>query len=130
MIENIDRLNDYFWTETELDQMALNSIEVDKYAEQKTNIVFLHLFKDLARTGLVMILAVQSVMDAQEAVDRLWAGAGITAVVGEYSEESYLNQQKVEAIYSVLHKYKYDGKQRLPGSDNVYMYEPWMEKLI
>ena len=130
MIENIDRLNDDFWTESELDQMALNSIELDKYAEQKTNIVFLHLFKDSARTGLVMILAVQSVMDAQEAVDRLWAEAGITAVVGEYSEESYLNQQKVEAIYLVLHKYKYVGKQKLPGSDNVYMYEPWMEKLI
>lgn len=130
MIENIDRLNNYFWTENELNQMALKSIEVDKYTEQKTNIVFLHLFKDLERTGLVMILAVQSVMDAQEAVDRLWAGAGITAVVGEYSEESYLNQQKVEALYLVLHKYKYAGKQKLPGSDNVYMYEPWMEKLI
>ena len=103
MIENIDNLPPEFWTENELDQMALESIEVDKYAEQKTNIVFLHLFKDLTRTGLVMILAVQSVMDAQEAVDRLWAGTGITAVVGEYSEESYLNQQKAEALYLVLH---------------------------
>ena len=130
MIENIDNLPPEFWTENELDQMALEAIEVDKYAEQKTNIVFLHLFKDLTRTGLVMILAVQSVMDAQEAVDRLWAGTGITAVVGEYNEESYLNQQRVEALYLVLHKYKYAGKQKLPGSDNVYMYEPWMEKLI
>lgn len=130
MYDSIDNLPPEFWTETELDQMALEAIEVDKYTEQKTNIVFLHLFKDLKRTGLVMILAVQSVMDAQEAVDRLWAGAGITAVVGEYSEESYLNQQKVEALYLVLHKYKYAGKQKLPGSDNVYMYEPWMEKLI
>ena len=130
MYDSIDNLPPEFWTENELDQMALESIEVDKYAEQKTNIVFLHLFKDLTRTGLVMILAVQSVMDAQEAVDRLWAGTGITAVVGEYSEESYLNQQKVEALYLVLHKYKYAGKQKLPGSDNVYKYEPWMEKLI
>ena len=30
MIENIDRLNDDFWTENELDQMALEAIEVDK----------------------------------------------------------------------------------------------------
>ena len=30
MIENIDRLNDDVWTENELDQMALEAIEVDK----------------------------------------------------------------------------------------------------
>ena len=130
MYDSIDNLPPEFWTENELDQMALEAIEVDKYAEQKTNIVFLHLFKDLTRTGLVMILAVQSVMDAQEAVDRLWAGTGITAVVGEYSEESYLNQQRVEALYLLLSKYKYEGKQKLPCSDKVYKYEPWMEKLI
>lgn len=130
MIENIDRLNDDFWSKNELDQMALEAIEVDKYAEQKTNIVFLHLFKDLTRTGLVMILAVQSVMDAQEAVDRLWAGTGITAVVGEYNDESYTNKQKVEAIYLLLNKYKYVGKLKLPGSENVFKYEQWMGKLI
>ena len=35
MIENIDNLPSEFWTENELDQMALEAIEVDKYAEQK-----------------------------------------------------------------------------------------------
>lgn len=130
MIEQYDRLPDAFWSQQELRQMAIDVLEPDRYSEESRHIVLYHLYKNGVDTGLVMILAVQSVMDAQEAVDRLWAGAGITAVVGEYSEESYLNQQKVEALYLVLHKYKYDGKQKLPGSDNVYMYEPWMEKLI
>ena len=35
MIENIDNLPPEFWTENELDQMALEAIEIDKYVEQK-----------------------------------------------------------------------------------------------
>lgn len=130
MIEQIDRLPDDFWNENELNQMAIDAIELDKYVEEKTHIVFYHLLKDGKQTGLVMILAVKSVMDGQEAIDRLWKEAGITAIVGEYNDESYINKQIVDALYLLLNKYKYEGKQKLICSDKVYKYEPWMGKLI
>lgn len=130
MIEATDRLNDSFWTENELYKMALDAIELDRYAEEQTHIVFYHLLKDGVKTGLVMILTVKSVIDGQEAIDKLWKDLGITAIVGEYNEESYINKQIVEAIYLILNKYKYNGKQKLVGSDKVYKYEPWMGKLI
>lgn len=130
MIEPNDRLNDSFWTENELNQMAIDSIELNKYVEEQTHVVFYHLFKDGKQTGLVMILAVKSVIDGQEAIDKLWKEVGITSIVGEYNDESYTNKQKVEAIYLLLNKYKYVGKLKLPGSENVFKYEQWMGKLI
>lgn len=130
MIEPTDRLNDSFWTENELHQMAVDAIELERYAEEQTHIVFYHLLKDGVKTGLVMILAVKSVIDGQEAIDKLWKELGITSIVGEYNDESYTNKQKVEAMYLLLQKYKYEGKQKLPGSENVFKYEKWMENLI
>lgn len=130
MIEPTDRLNDSFWTENELYQMAVDAIELDRYAEEQTHIVFYHLLKDGVKTGLVLILAVRSIIDGQEAIDKLWKELGITAIVGEYNDESYINKQKVEAIYLLLNKYKYVGKLKLHGSEKVFKYEQWMGKLI
>lgn len=130
MIEAEDRLCDDFWTASELDKMALDSLVLPKYYEGPTHIVYYDLYKNGAATGLVLIKAVKSVIDGQDAIDRLWGSVGITAVFNKYSEESPLNQVKCDAIYMILDKYKYNGKIELPGSDNVYMYEPWMNKLI
>lgn len=130
MIEPTDRLCDSFWTENELYQMAIDAIELEKYKEEQTHIVLYHLLKDGVQTGLVMILAVKSVIDGQEAIDKLWKELGITSIVGEYNDESYTNKQKVEAMYLLLQKYKYEGKQKLPGSENVFKYEKWMGNLI
>ena len=130
MIERTDELPEAFWTENELNQMAIDAIEIDRFVEEPTNLVFYHLFKNNANTGLVIILAVKSVLDGQEAIDRFWAPFGLTSIVGEYNDESYLNKQRAEALYLLLSKYKYEGKQKLPCSDKVYKYEPWMGKLI
>lgn len=130
MIEAEDRLQDGFWTESELDQMALDSLVLPKYSEEPTHIVFYHLLKDGVKTGLVLIACVKSVIDGQDSIDRFWCPHGITAIVGEYNEESVLNQTKCEALYMLLNKYKYKGKLELPGSDKVYKYEAWMGNLV
>ena len=130
MIERTDELPEAFWTENELNQMAIDAIEIDRFVEEPTNLVFYHLFKNNANTGLVIILAVKSVLDGQEAIDRFWSPFGLTSIVGEYNDESYLNKQRAEALYLLLSKYTYEGKQKLPCSDKVYKYEPWMGKLI
>lgn len=125
-----DRLADWAYNDEEMRDMAVDNLETAKYCEDPTNIVFYHLLKDGAQTGLVLIAAVKSVIDGQEAIDRLWAEVGITSIVGECTEESYLNQVKVEAIHMVLQKYKYVGKIKLPGADKVFMYQNWMAKII
>lgn len=130
MIEQEDRLPDAFWNEQELRQMAIAVLEPDKYSEEPTNIVLYHLQKDGADTGLVMIAAVTSVIDGQDAINTLWADVGITALVGEYSEESPLSQVKVEAMYMLLQKYKYTGRTKLPGHGKVFKYREWFVNLI
>lgn len=130
MIEQDDRLPDWAYSETELDKMALEVIEVDKYNEEPTHVVMYHLLKGGLETGLVMVLAVKSVIDGQEAIDRLWRDVGITALVSEYNDESVLNQRRAEAIHLLLQKYKYKGKINLPGSDKVFINQEWFAELI
>ena len=130
MMEQEERLPDEFWSETELTQMAITVLEPDRYSEVPTHIVLYHLYKNGSDTGLVLISAVQSVLDGQNAIDRLWAEVGITAIVGEYSEESVLNQVRVEAMYLLLQKYRYEGKLKLVGHDKVFKYQQWFPYLI
>ena len=71
MIEQEDRLPDAFWSQEELWQMAIDVLEPDRYSEEPMHIVLYHLYKNGVDTGLVLITAVQSVLDGQNAIDRL-----------------------------------------------------------
>lgn len=130
MIEQEERLPDAFWSETELRQMAVNVLEPNRHSEEPTHIVLYHLYKNGADTGLVLITAVHSIRDGQDAIDRLWAEVGINTLIGEYNEESVLNQIKVEALYLLLQKYKYEGKVKLVGHQKVFKYQEWFVHLI
>lgn len=125
-----DRLQDGFYTETELHDMAVKHLSMNRYSEEPAHIVMYHLFKDGVNTGLVMIIAVKYIIDGQQAINQLWSEAGITAVVGEYNDESPLNQVRLEAMYLLLNKHKYEGRLVLPGSDKVYRYAEWMGNLV
>lgn len=130
MMEQEDRLPDAFWSDNELRQMAIDSLESNRYGEEPTNIVLYHLYKDGKDTGLVLITAVKSVLDGQDAINRLWAEVGITAELGEFTDESPLNQIRVEAMHLLLQSHRYIGKMRLPGHDKVHVYQPWFDKLV
>lgn len=130
MIEQEDRLPDAFWSQEELRQMAVAILEPDRYSEEPRHIVLYHLYKSGVDTGLVLITAVQSVLDGQNAIDKLWTEVGITAIVGEYSEESVLSQVRLEAMYLLLQKYRYEGKLKLVGHDKVFKYQQWFPNLI
>lgn len=130
MIEQEDRLPEEFWSENELRQMAIDVLELNRYSEEPTNIVLYHLYKSGIDTGLVLLTAVKSVIDGQDAINRLWEEVGITAELGEFNEESVLNQIKVEAMHLLLQKYRYVGKNKLPGHDKVYKYCIWFDELV
>lgn len=130
MIEQEDRLPDAFWSQEELRQMAVDVLEPDRYSEESRHIVLYHLYKNGVDTGLVLIAAVESVLDGQDAINRLWVEVGITAIVGEYSEESVLSQVRLEAMYLLLQKYRYEGKLKLPGYNKVFKYQQWFPNLI
>lgn len=129
MIEAIDRLSDDFWTEEELHQMDLLVIEHDKFDGKAKHLCWYHLLKHGEYTGKAMLLAVESIVDGQEAVNRAVAEIGLTAAIGEYGEESVLNNLVIDSAYLLLHKYKYKSHSQFTGSDKVYNYEEWMAKL-
>lgn len=129
-MENTDRLSDDFWTQKELRQMSIDVLNPDRYSKELSHIVIYHLQKNGVDTGLVLITVVESILDVQDAIDSLWVEAGITALVGEYSEESVLNHIRVEAIYLLLQKYRYNGKAKLPGYNKVFKYQEWFVNLL
>ena len=130
MIEQEDRLPDGFWSQQELRQMAVDVLEPDKYKEVPAHIVLYHLYKNGVDTGLVLITVVESVLDGQDAINLLWAEVGITAVVGEYSDESVMSHIKADAMYMLLQKYKYVGKLKLVGYNKVFRYQEWFANLV
>ena len=130
MMEQEDRLPDAFWSEQELRQMAIDILEHSRFSKEPTSIVLYKLHKDGKDTGLVLIAAVESVLDGQYAINRLWAEVGITAKLGEFTDESPLNQIRVEAMHLLLQKYRYIGKNKLPGHDKVYKYCSWFDQLV
>lgn len=130
MYNEIDRLGDDFHTAEELHEMKVKLLDPPKYNKEPVNICVYHLWKDGKDTGLAMIVAVESVVDGQEAIDALWGEVGISTMIGEYSDTSVLNWGKVEALYVVLEKYWYEGSVKLPGSDKVFKWSSWMGYII
>lgn len=130
MMEKLDRLPDEFWSKDEMFQMVVDILEPNRFSQEPAHIVLYHLYKNGTDTGLVLITVVESVLDGQDAINMLWADVGITAVVGEYSDESTMSHVKVDAMYMVLQKYKYVGKLKLVGHHKVFKYQEWFNNLV
>ena len=126
----MDRLPDWGYTEQELNTMAEDIINPPRYCTDSKCICWYHLMKDGEWTGKSMVLAVESVVDGIDAVNRMVNQYGLSVVPGEYGKESVLNNWKIDAIHMVLDRYKYVGKIKFAGSDKIYSYEDWMIKLI
>ncbi len=130
MYEENDNLPDSFWTENELNTMAELVINPPRCCIKPKHICWLHICKNDEWTGKSMVLAVESIVDGLNAVNRLLLPVQLSAQLGEYGNESVLNNWKIEAIYRVLDPYKYIGTAKFAGSDKVFTYETWMIKLI
>lgn len=127
--DQIDRLPDDFWTDSELDLMSELIINPSRIDDRPKHICWYHLVKDGVYTGKAMLLAVESIVDGQEAVNRALADVDLTAVIGDYGDTSALNGVKAESLYMVLNKYAYKGTVSFNGDDKVFSYEEWMAKL-
>ena len=129
MINQIDRLPDWAFTGDELEQMAVDVINPSRYDKTSKHICWYQLYKDGVYTGKAMLLAVESVVDGWEAINKVVADVGLEAQIGWYGDESVHNQTKVEMIYQVLEKWNYVGQAKFTGSDKIFSYEEWMAKL-
>lgn len=129
MVEKVDRLPDWAFNESELASMAKLVIEPSRYDTTSKHICWYQLYKDGIYTGKAMLLAVESVVDGWEAINKVVADVGLEAQIGWYGDESVHNQTKVEMIYQVLEKWNYVGSAKFTGCDKVFSYEEWMAKL-
>jgi hypothetical protein len=110
--------------------MAKLVIRPSKYDRTAKHICWYHLYKDGTYTGKSMLLAVESIVDGLNAVNRMVEPIGLTAQIGWYGDESVHNQARVEMLYQVLEKWNYIGTAEFVGDDVVFGYEEWMAKLV
>ena len=130
MYDKIDELSSYFWTDNELSQMHKAVINPTRYDKTPKHICWYHLLKEGEYTGKAMLLAVESIVDGQDAVNKSVESTGLTCAIGEFGDASILAASKVQGIYLVLEKYQYIGKVKFVGDDKVFSYEEWMAKLV
>ena len=130
MIDRVDRLCDDFWTDTELEGMAELVINPSRHDPTPKHLCWYHLLRHGEYTGKAMLLAVESIVDGQEAVNAALAEHELSCAIGEYGDESVLNGLRAEAAYLVLGRYEYIGKIKFSGANKVFTYENWMAKLV
>ena len=128
--EQVDRLSDEFWTQNELTQMHKAVINPTRYDKIPKHICWYHLLKEGEYTGKAILLAVESIVDGQDAVNNTLADVGLTCAIGEFGDESVFAASKVQMLYLLFEKYQYVGKISFTGDDKVFSYEEWMAKLV
>lgn len=128
--EQVDRLSDSFWTENELAQMHKAVINPSRYDKTPKHICWYHLLKEGEYTGKAMLLAVESIVDGQDAVNKSVESTGLTCAIGEFGDESVFAASKAQMLYLLFEKYQYVGKISFIGDDKVFSYEEWMAKLV
>lgn len=128
--DKIDNLPDSWWTQNELNHMAIAIINPSRYDTIPKHLCWYYLMKDGEYTGKAMLLAVESIVDGQDAANYVLESTGLTAIIGEYGDESALATVKVQGLYMALEKYQYVGKLDFVGMDKVFSYENWMAKLV
>ena len=129
--DKVDNLPDSWWTENELAEMADLVINPSRTDCTKKHLCWYHLLNsDGEYTGKAMLLAVESIVDGQDAVNNALADVGLTCAIGEFGDESVFAANKVQMLYLLFEKYQYVGKISFTGDDRVFSYEEWMAKLV
>ena len=130
MYEQVDRLPDWAFVDEELELIAEDVINPDRYSKKSKHIVWYPIYKDNVYTGKAVLLAVESVVDGLEALNKVMEPVGLEVQIGWYGDESVHNNIKIEMLYQVLEKWNYVGDIKFTGSDKVFTYEEWMAKLV
>ena len=130
MIEEIDKLPEWAFTPAELDAEATDILECSNL-DMSGHLVMYPMYKDGKNTGIVMLLAVESISDGMHAVNRLWGPYDMYAEIGEFVEkEDPAVMYRLKALEMVLNRFRYKGKIRCAGSNRLYRYENWFDKLL
>jgi len=120
---------DWFYLDSELEAIYKGIIDGSDYVKPK-HLVLYSLWLEGVGTGVVVMLAVESVADGLTAMNWFLGAHNMHAEVLVHSGESISNCYRIDAMKVVLSKFKYTGKLGFPGSDKLYLYGKWMAQLI
>lgn len=130
MVEEMDRLPDWAFTETELDDMAKDVLEPANTVGLK-HLALYELYKDEKATGILMILATESISDGLHAINRVWGEIGLYAEIWEFNETpSERSAIKLTQLLLGLENIQYVPKVRLAGWKNMIYKKEWVKELI
>ena len=129
------RLNDWFYTESELEKMDAELLDdsesrYDK-VPTKESIVIFNIVSKNGLTGKVLITKTEDVVFTMKALNRVWVNTGLVFTIAKIGEPTYGAYRLLDAIKVVLLPYKYETKfPECKGADNVYIFNDWMLNLI
>lgn len=130
----LERLPDDFYSVKELeelDKLALKDSTRYNESEPVQKYVCIYEFwKAAGNTKIVTILSTPDPVSTCEALQRDWAHTKLTPVLGQMSDMQWNADAKLEAIYTVLYKHKFDTDITAKTSDRLYRHKAWFKELL
>jgi len=125
----LERLPDWCYNEEEIAEYnaELLATRYIPMTHEKGHIVAYKLYGSKGYTGKVMLMHTEDIDGLQTAADNEWKDTRIRCIVG-CSREAYIDEYW--AVMKVLDRWKYKPKYDRIGSDRVFSWEDWMDKLI
>lgn len=129
----MDRLPDEFWTDGEIaafdkEVLATNSYN-DSEPIQKYICVY-EMYTPKGNTGVVVIVNTDTPEIMQETLARDWSHTSMSPMLGNMGELEWNSDAKLQALYTVLHKHKFNTDIEAKSNDRLYKWQKWMKNLL
>ena len=129
----MDRLGYGFWTDEEIDRF--DSVELGKvwYSKDKPIqkcICAYEMWTAKGNTKVGGLVATDDPNGTEEALARDWKETNLTPILGQIGELEWNVETKLQALYTVLDKYKHTTVLSTQTSDRLYKWQDWMRNLL
>jgi len=128
-----DRLPDSFMSDNEIgmhDKLLLKPNKYNTDEPVKKYICAFPMYNKQGNTKIVVIINTDVPTLMLEALNRDWAGTPVTPMEPIIGGAEWNSDIKLEALYKVLDKYKFETELQAVTNDRLYVWKPWMKELL
>ena len=128
--------NNYLPEEWGYTEAEIEAIDVDLlthkvgFAKDERLLCTYEIHNESGYTGKIVIVAVDSVIDTQDALNRQWNSQGLKVLIGTMGGPTTQWMQLLNAVYTIADKWRYQPKFAGLCTDRVYTNNRVLEGMI
>lgn len=128
-----DRLPDSMLLDKEVIEHDEKVLEYNRYSKEdpiKKCICAYPMYVDGSDTKIVVIVNTDNMDIMHKALCRDWSDTKATIALPHMGELEWSNDEKLNALYVVLEKYRFHSNKKTKTSDRLYKWKNWMINLL